>query len=306
MSSLWQSSSESVIARVVIRATSPTSSDAYPWRLPSTAKRMGRASIATTLLSNFPLCDCAKLTSAARCAALAGSGSLKGSPSVALARTTAATLNPSRDTSPQVPFSMCQASTASWPVKLTSEFAKHGPVKTSAVRDSMYSPEMWPAGWAAQMPPGRAIKATARSNDPAAIFTFIWLPPPPTTKTIFTLPGITFNPSAGERLRCFTAGTPRAAFLRIREAAIRPQERLCLRAPERTAWHGGGLLRRRDNVLAVRGRNVVAFIKHLLLPQALADRAVPDQSCQAWHDQAPPFAAASNARLTATCASLTL
>src|SRR6266568_3003626 len=156
------------------------------------------------------------------------------------------------------------------------------------------------------MLPGRAIKAIARSNDPTAIFTFIWLPPPPTTKTIFTFPGMTFNPSARERLRCFTAGTPRAAFLRIREAAIRPQERLCLRAPERTAWHGGGLLRRRDNIHAVRGRNVVAFVKHLLLPQALADRAVLDQSCQAWHDQAPPFAAASNARLTATAATFSV
>src|SRR5260370_15071557 len=94
----------------------------------------------------------------------------------------------------------------------------------------MYSPETCTDGWAAQMLQGRAIKATARSNDPAALFTFIWLPPPTTTKTIFTFPGMTFNPSAGERLRCFTAGTPREAFLRILVALIQPHQRLCLRA----------------------------------------------------------------------------
>src|SRR2546422_4558260 len=78
---------------------------------------------------------------------LAGSGFVYGSPSVALARTTATTERPSSDApSPpalvQLPFSMCQASTASWPVRFTSEFAKHGPVYTSAVRASMYWPEI--------------------------------------------------------------------------------------------------------------------------------------------------------------------
>src|SRR3989449_11149304 len=76
---------------------------------------------------------------------LAGSGLAYGSPSVALARTTATTERPSSAApSPpafvQLPFSMCQASTASWPARFTSEFAKHGPVYTSALRASMYFP----------------------------------------------------------------------------------------------------------------------------------------------------------------------
>src|SRR5205807_1523811 len=58
-------------------------------------------------------------------------------------------------------------------VGLTSEFAKRGAVSTAAVRDSMYSPDTCPAGWAALAQEGRATNAPARSNDDAARFTFI-------------------------------------------------------------------------------------------------------------------------------------
>src|SRR6266566_1012101 len=171
------------MARVVICARSPASSEAVPCLLASTVKRMGCVSVATTLLRSWPACACAKCTSAARWAALArwstistalaGKGLLKASPRVALARTTAATFKPSRETLSHVPLSTCHPRTASWPVRLSSEFAKHGPVETSAVRDSMYSPDTCPAGWAALAQEGRATNAPARSNDDAARFTFI-------------------------------------------------------------------------------------------------------------------------------------
>src|SRR6184192_3300601 len=86
------------MARVVICARSPASSEAVPCLLASTVKRMGCVSVATTLLRSWPACACAKCTSAARWAALArwstistalaGKGLLKASPSVVRARAT--------------------------------------------------------------------------------------------------------------------------------------------------------------------------------------------------------------------------
>src|SRR5205807_3150475 len=118
---------------------------------------------------------------------LAGSGFVYGSPSVALARTTATTERPSSAApSPpalvQLPFSMCQASTASWPVRFTSEFAKHGPVYTSAVRASMYWPEIC------------AIAGTASTRDKTRNNPFSFIDSPLQQFLIFPPPTATCNP----------------------------------------------------------------------------------------------------------------
>src|SRR5712664_3006950 len=112
---------------------------------------------------------------------LAGSGLAYGSPSVALARTTATTERPSSATpSPpalvQLPFSMCQASTASWPARFTSEFAKHGPVYTSALRASMYFPVIC-AALLVVAPAARAGSRKKRRETTNTFRNFIAVPP---------------------------------------------------------------------------------------------------------------------------------
>src|SRR3989442_1756366 len=118
---------------------------------------------------------------------LAGSGLVYGSPSVPLARppTTPENLQGPAPHPPafvQLPFSMCQASTASWPVRFPSEFAKHGPVYTSAVRASMYWPEIC------------AIAGTASTRDKTRNNPFSFIDSSLQQFLIFPPPTATCNP----------------------------------------------------------------------------------------------------------------
>ena len=63
-----------------------------------------------------------------------------------------------------------------------------------------------------------------------------------------------------------------------------------------------------DQIAALRWvrRNIAAFVKHFLFAQAMANGRVLNKFGQSWHSYASPFAAASNARLTATLANFTL
>src|SRR5712692_8092616 len=156
---------------------------------------------------------------------------------------------------------MRQASTASWPVRFTSELAKHGPVYTSAVRASRYWPEI--CGLSA---PSAAAAAHTRSTVSRIALDFISIPPerstpivPPRETTINSAP-----------LRRFAARPARPAAFGRDDLAVGAQQRLRLRAPVGAFGHtGSGIFQR--------------VVEHFFLAQALANRARLDQHVKARH-----------------------